>query len=317
MDSFSDSDQVTVNKVDEVSLKEENQTQIESADKSLNLIDVNQLIDDLDFSKVDLNLSFDVNVFEESGILAEETETSNHLNETEKPVEIEGILEDPVESVKEEEKMRLPRAVNRLAVYYHPACMNHDIPRHPEQPKRVQYILRALQSHFQQSQNVSFRLATQIAEEKILLFHTNHVLQSFLKKWEECKQIYDKQKKIVSRNIDGDTEVMHGTKDAAYFAAGSIINAIDHVYLPKEDNLSVDTAFCCVRPPGHHAEPNKAGGFCFFNNAGIGALYAREKYNIKRVAVLDFDVHHGNGKLPNGLSFIVCNSSMFRYRGRI
>ncbi len=64
------------------------------------------------------------------------------------------------------------------------------------------------------------------------------------------------------------------------------------------------SAFCCVRPPGHHAESNKAGGFCFVNNAGVGAKYARNTYNLDRVAVLDFDVHHGN-------NFIIFNGNNF------
>ena len=60
--------------------------------------------------------------------------------------------------------------------------------------------------------------------------------------------------------------------------------------------LNCRSAFCCVRPPGHHAERNRACGFCFLNNVGIASRYAQEKYGVKKVAVLDFDVHHGNGK---------------------
>lgn len=88
---------------------------------------------------------------------------------------------------------------------------------------------------------------------------------------------------------------MYATREAAYRAAGSVIDAIDHMYLPANHALHIDSAYCAVRPPGHHAEPGRSMGFCFFNNAGIAAMYAQQKYGAGRVAVVDFDVHHGNG----------------------
>ncbi len=90
--------------------------------------------------------------------------------------------------------------------------------------------------------------------------------------------------------LDGDTIVSPGSKDAIKDAAGSIITAIDGVESQKYKN-----AFCAVRPPGHHAEKNKAMGFCIYNNVAVGANYLIEKYKYKKIAIIDFDVHHGNG----------------------
>ncbi len=90
--------------------------------------------------------------------------------------------------------------------------------------------------------------------------------------------------------LDGDTIISPGSKDAITDAVGSIIAAIDGVQSKEFKN-----AFCAVRPPGHHAEKNKAMGFCIYNNVAVGAHYLLEKYKLKKVAIVDFDVHHGNG----------------------
>jgi acetoin utilization deacetylase AcuC-like enzyme len=90
--------------------------------------------------------------------------------------------------------------------------------------------------------------------------------------------------------LDGDTIVSPGSKDATKDAVGSIISAIDGV-----QNKEFKNAFCAVRPPGHHAEKNKAMGFCIYNNVAVGANYLIEKYKYAKVAIIDFDVHHGNG----------------------
>ena len=90
--------------------------------------------------------------------------------------------------------------------------------------------------------------------------------------------------------LDGDTVVSPGSKDATSDAVGSIITAIDGV-----QNKDFKNAFCAVRPPGHHAEKNKAMGFCIYNNVAVGANYLINKYKLKKVAIIDFDVHHGNG----------------------
>ena len=90
--------------------------------------------------------------------------------------------------------------------------------------------------------------------------------------------------------LDGDTIISPGSKEATTDAVGSIITAIDGV-----QNKEFHNAFCAVRPPGHHAERNKAMGFCIYNNVAVGAHYLLEKYKFKKVAIIDFDVHHGNG----------------------
>ena len=106
--------------------------------------------------------------------------------------------------------------------------------------------------------------------------YINHVKQSFPKKG------------LVF--LDGDTIVSPGSKDAIKDAVGSIITAIDGV-----QNKEFKNAFCAVRPPGHHAEKGKAMGFCIYNNVAVGANYLIEKYKYKKIAIIDFDVHHGNG----------------------
>jgi acetoin utilization deacetylase AcuC-like enzyme len=90
--------------------------------------------------------------------------------------------------------------------------------------------------------------------------------------------------------LDGDTIISPGSKEATADAVGSIITAIDGV-----QNKEFHNAFCAVRPPGHHAERNKAMGFCIYNNIAVGAQYLLEKYKFNKVAIIDFDVHHGNG----------------------
>jgi acetoin utilization deacetylase AcuC-like enzyme len=90
--------------------------------------------------------------------------------------------------------------------------------------------------------------------------------------------------------IDADTILSPQSGHAALRAAGAVVAAVDAVVAGEADN-----AFCAVRPPGHHAEPGRAMGFCLFNNVAIGALRAREAHGLARVAVIDFDVHHGNG----------------------
>ena len=90
--------------------------------------------------------------------------------------------------------------------------------------------------------------------------------------------------------LDGDTLVGPGSKQAALDAVASVITAIDGVI-----NKEFINAFCSIRPPGHHAESRKAMGFCIYNNIAIGAHYLLDKYKLKKVAIIDFDVHHGNG----------------------
>ncbi|MDA7756084.1 histone deacetylase family protein [Candidatus Pelagibacter sp.] len=90
--------------------------------------------------------------------------------------------------------------------------------------------------------------------------------------------------------LDGDTIISPGSREATLDAVGSIITAIDGI-----QNKEFKNAFCAVRPPGHHAEKNKAMGFCIYNNVAVGANYLINKYKLNKIAIIDFDVHHGNG----------------------
>jgi acetoin utilization deacetylase AcuC-like enzyme len=109
--------------------------------------------------------------------------------------------------------------------------------------------------------------------------------------------------------IDADTFVSPGSLEAALRACGAVIKGVDLVMAGEARN-----AFCAVRPPGHHAEPTRAMGFCLFNNVAVGALHARNRYGLQRIAVLDFDVHHGNGtqaafELDPGLMLVSSHQS--------
>lgn len=106
------------------------------------------------------------------------------------------------------------------------------------------------------------------------------------------KQAYHAQFEYI--DMDDDTVMMRHTLDASMTAAGGVCLAIDRVLSQKTRNAPRN-AFCVVRPPGHHAEPQRAMGFCFFNNVGVGAFHALDKHKLTRVAIIDFDVHHGNG----------------------
>ena len=112
------------------------------------------------------------------------------------------------------------------------------------------------------------------------------------------------------RQLDTDTSINRHTFKAALRAAGATLAATDAVLAGELEN-----AFCSVRPPGHHATRNQAMGFCFFNNVAVGVKYALERHHLKRVAVIDFDVHHGNGTediLAGDPRVLMCASSSTR-----
>ena len=131
-----------------------------------------------------------------------------------------------------------------------------------------------------QSQKLIWKEIGSFDEKYIELTHSKKYL-------EKINQSFPKEDLVF---LDGDTIVSKGSKKAAYDAVGAIINAIDAVM-----NQEFDNAFCVVRPPGHHAEKEQAMGFCIFNNVAVGATYLLEKYKLDKVAIIDFDVHHGNG----------------------
>ena len=181
-----------------------------------------------------------------------------------------------------------------MAVYFHPVCSLHKIPNHPEQPNRVDSILAILRETW--PTELKYRKSPIVTRDQILLFHTPKMLERFEKLATSALRTHETNNTTAYLPIDQDTTVMWQTRAAAYHSAGAVISALDHMYAPQHDANRIDTAFCCVRPPGHHAERDLAGGFCFFNNVAIGAKYAQKAYGVRKVAVVDFDVHHGNGR---------------------
>lgn len=164
----------------------------------------------------------------------------------------------------------------------HPLCLKHDMgSAHPEHPQR----LRAIEDMLQMQQIMPFlhyEDAPEARAKDLLRVHTKRHL-NYLKQHAPDKA----QPKFA---IDPDTCMNEFTLDAAYRAAGAGLRAVDLVMQGKVDN-----AFCAVRPPGHHAERDSASGFCFFNNIAVAAAYALEDYHLFRIAIVDCDVHHGNG----------------------
>ena len=166
-----------------------------------------------------------------------------------------------------------------MLLYTHPACLLHDAgPGHPESPSRLQAVLEALDAdRFAMLDRVEAPRATR---EQLHRVHAEDLIDL----------VFDNAPGEGYVRVDPDTTMCPHSLEAALRAAGAVAAAVDAVVAGEADN-----AFCAVRPPGHHAEPGRAMGFCLFNNAAIGALRAREVHGLERVAVIDFDVHHGNG----------------------
>lgn len=162
----------------------------------------------------------------------------------------------------------------------HPACRLHDMGKwHPECPSRLdaindQLVANGLMPFLRETE------AVRASPEDILRVHTPEHLQYLLDHAPESGHF----------SVDPDTIMGPHTLEAMWHAAGSGIAAVDAVMQGH-----THTAFCAVRPPGHHATRNKVMGFCFVNNVAVAAAYALEHYGLKRVAIIDFDVHHGNG----------------------
>jgi acetoin utilization deacetylase AcuC-like enzyme len=164
-------------------------------------------------------------------------------------------------------------------LYTHPACLEHDPGRgHPESPDRLRAVLAALEGpDFARLERCE---APAAAFDDIFRVHPRALVERLLAAVPQEGHVA----------IDADTVMSPGSGEAALRAAGAVVAAVDAVVAGEAGN-----AFCAVRPPGHHAEPSRPMGFCLFNNAAIGALRAREAHGLARVAVVDFDVHHGNG----------------------
>jgi acetoin utilization deacetylase AcuC-like enzyme len=166
------------------------------------------------------------------------------------------------------------------ALITHPACLEHDTgPYHPETSERLRAVLAALET--EEFAMLLRESAPRASVEQLSRVHPRDYVEAIL-------AIHPDLGEPV--HLDGDTVMSAGSAEAAARAAGGACMAVDAVM-----EGWARTAFAAVRPPGHHAEPNKPMGFCLFNNAAVAAMHARDKYGIERVAVVDFDVHHGNG----------------------
>ena len=156
---------------------------------------------------------------------------------------------------------------------------NHDTgPGHPEQIARVSVIIENFKKF--NNRNIIWKKPSVVTDDIIKDTHNSSYVDQ-VKKYFPLKGF---------SSLDGDTIISPGSKQASFDAVGSIITAIEGV-----QNNEYKNAFCAVRPPGHHAEKEKAMGFCIYNNIAIGANYLIKKYKYKNIAIIDFDVHHGNG----------------------
>jgi acetoin utilization deacetylase AcuC-like enzyme len=169
-----------------------------------------------------------------------------------------------------------------LAFISHDACKAHKMgAHHPECPERLYAIQdRLIASGMEML--VTHYDAPQATVEQLARVHDRDYIQT----------IFDASPKAndVLAWVDGDTAMNSCTLEAALRSAGAAVLGVDLVMGERHH-----AAFCCVRPPGHHAGRRSAGGFCFFNNVAVGAAHALEQHGLKRVAIVDFDVHHGNG----------------------
>ena len=166
--------------------------------------------------------------------------------------------------------------MKKTALVTHEECLQHVTPPgHPEQVARLEYILEALKDI-----NLLRVSAPMAADDDILRIHPR----------EHINYLQDAVPETGFKSLDGDTHISSGSLTAAYRAAGGVLRAVDLVLSGEAKN-----AFVAVRPPGHHAETQKSMGFCLFGNIALGVKHALDFHGLKRVAVIDFDVHHGNG----------------------
>jgi len=165
-----------------------------------------------------------------------------------------------------------------MLVFTHPACLGHDPgPDHPESPERLRAVLDALHQAF--PAQLDWRQAPPAKLGELARVHERELIDNVLQ-----------AQTAPLRRIDLDTFTSPGSASAALHAAGAGVAAVDAVMRGPDRR-----AFCAVRPPGHHATADTAMGFCLFNNIAVAAAYARDVHGLERIAIVDFDVHHGNG----------------------
>ena len=164
-----------------------------------------------------------------------------------------------------------------MRVYTHPACLAHDTgPDHAERPARLTAVVDALRRALPA---LDWHEAPRATRGQLLRAHAPELLDAVLETHPAHRIL-----------LDPDTVLSPASAEAALRAAGAAVAAVDEVLTGKTRR-----AFCAVRPPGHHATGDVAMGFCLFNNIAVAALHALDKHGLERVAIVDFDVHHGNG----------------------
>jgi acetoin utilization deacetylase AcuC-like enzyme len=162
----------------------------------------------------------------------------------------------------------------------HPAFLAHDTgPHHPERPDRLRAVLAALEDErFSCLQRLA---APEATIEQLTRVHPEDIVEAILNVRPPPGEL---------AMVDADTVISSGTAEAVVRAAGAVVAGIEAVL-----DGEASSAFAAVRPPGHHASSTVPGGFCLFNNVAIGARHAQAKYGLEKIAIVDFDVHHGNG----------------------
>ncbi len=164
-------------------------------------------------------------------------------------------------------------------LYTHQACVEHDPGSyHPENPNRLKSVLAGLD-------DAEFKSLERLEAPEVDLAEVERVHQTWY-----VEQLIENVPAEGHVHLDPDTAMSPASGEAARRASGASCAAVDAVLAGNTDN-----AFCAVRPPGHHAESGKAMGFCLFNGVAVAAFHARAVHGLERVAVIDFDVHHGNG----------------------
>ena len=164
-----------------------------------------------------------------------------------------------------------------IRIYTHEACLEHDTgPGHAERPQRLAAVTRALREAFD---DLDWQPAPRAGRDQLLRVHARTLVDLVLGARPEA---------ILA--LDPDTMLSPRSAEAALRAAGAVVAAVDAACTGEAQR-----AFCAVRPPGHHATADTAMGFCLFNNVAVAAAHALERHGVERVAIVDFDVHHGNG----------------------
>lgn len=172
-----------------------------------------------------------------------------------------------------------------ISLISHPDCLEHQPGiGHPESSDRLSSLLTTLKNtNF--AEPLGYLTAPMGTQEQVLLAHSLAHYTNIIAAAPESGQ----------HSIDADTVMSTGTLNAALRGVGAACKGVDLLLEGATTTSSTSNVFCATRPPGHHSTNDQAMGFCFFNNIAIAALYAKHKFNSKRIAIIDFDVHHGNG----------------------